>query len=279
MDNTKIVEIKTSIKLKTKKIVKNLSTTKSLINEKTSLDLINYLNLINDSYPPRIFKNFLKLIIITPHIILEETENSDFFQKQKKRSFSNNKMISKIINVKNFKSKKTNFLEKNKNLINLKKDMFEKKIENLKFQKKEKFPQKFKTQKKIDIDFDCLKTRSSTLEDFTENLSKKEIENLIKKKMSKLEKYNKSLESKKTAELVKKYNLKNKNILKIVKIQKKFKSCIIKKKFFQAIFMNKLLIHQKNLILLKKSLKNYDKFVRNSNSNILRVRSKGYFKF
>ena len=319
--NAKTVKISTSLK-KVKKVLslKNLKT-----DSNKNLGLINYLNLINNSYPPRIFKNFLKILIINPHIILEENENLDILKKKKYRSVSNKKFSEKN-NVKKLnvlKNEKIDIFLKKKIIINLKKNMIEKnfglenkkfeeknlKVKNLKVKKveldffkknhdeknfteikneklfisekniiKKKFPENsFSNGKNFEneknIFFECIKTRSSTLDEIPDNLTKKEIENLIKQKMAKLENFNKSLDDKKTLKLKKKFSIKKKEILKIIKIQKKFKSYLIKKKFFQTIYMNKLLIHQNNSIMLKKSLKEYEKFLRDSNRHIFRGRS------
>lgn len=84
-----------------------------------------------------------------------------------------------------------------------------------------------------------------------EDLSPDEIKVLVKKKMDLLSQKNpKKL-------LIKKY-LKKVHIKAFIKFQRRIRSLILKKKFFQAIKMNHIIEQKSNYLILKRNIENFD---------------------
>lgn len=92
--------------------------------------------------------------------------------------------------------------------------------------------------------------------------SEEQIKKIIEEKMKKMDEFNEKYSKKKYYELKKKYSLKKMHIEKVVKFQRFFKSFLIKKNFFKAIYMNKAFEHKKNFLALKKSLRKFEEFLK-----------------
>lgn len=104
------------------------------------------------------------------------------------------------------------------------------------------------------------KGRSLLTYDLTDpdNLSEIQLQILIELKMSQLDLFNSRLENKAAYALIKKYQLTQKTIDSVKKLQIIVRRWILKRKFFKALRMNQYIDHKKNYIKLKKCVERFD---------------------
>lgn len=217
---------------------------------KTEEQIIDYQKLVNKKYPERVYKKFLQKVLYTENIIVEEIENAkvgENLAKNPKKCFSNRDLTFIEDEVVIYDEDNSLDNISNKTLVETKKEDDSSLFIN----------SKITYINNKDNSFSSFKSGN----DF-ENKTDEQIKKIIEDKMKKMDEFNEKCSKRKYYELKKKYSLKKEHITKIIRFQKFFKSFLIKKNFFKAIYMNKVFEHKKNFLALKKSLKKFELFLK-----------------
>ena len=215
------------------------SSSKSL-KDSSSKSRIDYNKLVSAKYPAKVFKIFLKIILFTPKIILEEDSPLAAQAKaQKKRSLSEKAESSLEAGLSNTRQRVLN--ASTKSVINSTFLTEKNELASILDQKKSKISN---VSNASNIDSD--------------NLTEEEIKRIIEIKMRKLERHNQALE-KRDRKKLKDIKLSERGDKALRRFQKRFRGYLIKKNFFKAIRMNDYIELKKNQLKLKKCLEKFDK--------------------
>ena len=202
---------------------------------------IDYNKLVSFKHPKRAYEKFMNILIYMPEIITEEEKSSEMVKKIKQdpllqysqpsfvdKSFS----VDENIQVTNLECFNDGDLPVAKNELPLFKNSLLKSAET-----------------------SLLTSEVTEFEYFNDDQIKK----MVSEKMKKMDLYNSKLENSKEWAIKRKYRLTDKDVKKVVRLQKWIKSYILRKKLTKALWMNRMIEHKSNYLKLKRCLEDFDR--------------------